>query len=134
MSQHGDMSWESSSVVLERSQSRTVLEAARLILAEEEIPSVIESSRDQEEPGWCLKVANEAQDQAQRVLMNRRALGSMVDWDNLDVGEPSPEVQAVLKGRKGLHRFSSVVWILGLTVGIAAVGLAVLGIVLAVLR
>lgn len=134
MNQSGDPMWESSAVVVQRSASRTVLEVAQMTLAEEEIPSLVESIRDGNEGGWCLKVSAAAQDEAERLLENRKALGSLVDWENLDVGEPSEEVQAVLKGRKRLRRFTSVLWVLGLTVGIIALGLAGLGFVLAVLR
>jgi hypothetical protein len=134
MNQSGDPMWESSTVVIHRSASRTVLEAAQMTLAEEEIPSLVELVHGGTEGGWCLKVSAAAQDEAERLLENRKALGSLVDWDNLDVGEPSEEVQAVLKGRERLRRFTSVLWVLGLTVGIITLGLAGLGIILAVLR
>lgn len=134
MNQSGNPMWQSSTVVVQRSASRTALEAVQMTLAAEEIPSLVESVRDDTEGGWCLKVSTAAQDEAERLLENRKALGSLVDWENLDVGEPSEEVQAVLKSRERLRRFTSVLWVLGLTVGIIALGLAGLGIVLAVLR
>ena len=134
MNPPGDPMWGSSAVVIQRSASHTVLEAAQMTLAEQEIPSLVELERDSTEGGWCLMVSAIAQDEAERLLENRKALGSLVDWENLDVGEPSEEVQAVLKGRERLRRFTSVLWVLGLTVGIITLGLAGLGIVLALLR
>lgn len=132
MSFSSDFGWDASPAVLERSQSRTVLEAVRLILAEEGIPSVVEVAKDAR-GGWCLKVSMAAESEASQVLQNRKAMGALVDWENLDVGEVPREVEAILEGREGIRRFSYILWVVGLSVGLTAVGLAVLGIVLAVL-
>ena len=129
MSMQEDADWAGTSVVIERSESWTVLEAARLTLAEEEIPSVVEAATDAA-GGWCLSVATAARADAQRVLEQRRAMGSMVDWEQVDVGEPPREVQSVLEGRDGLHRISRVLWVVGLVAGIITLGLTVLGIAL----
>ena len=132
MNAHQDPEGDGASVVIERSESWTMLEAVRLTLAEEGIPSVVESATDTR-GGWWLTVSAAGRADAERALENRRAMGSMVDWEKVDVGEPPSEVQSVLAGREGLHRLTKIVWIMGLVAGIIVLGLTMLGIVIAVI-
>jgi hypothetical protein len=121
-------------VDLERSSTPSGLEALRAALEEEEIPAVIERDGKRAEDQWVLRVAESAADQATRVLANRRALGALIDWDTVDVGEPTEEVKAVLASSSRVRHFSILVRRVGAIVGFIVVALGILGAVLTLLR
>ena len=106
----------------------------KVILEKEGIPSVIDCSGNDRMQPWCLRVDASYLEAAQRTLSNCSALGTHIDWDDVDVGEPSGEVKAVLASSEAIRRFSGWVWGLGLLVGFVVIGLGILGVVLSLLR
>ena len=122
-----------SNVILQTCASHSLAEGLRQILLEEDIPALVERSRTDVEEKWCVQVPEEALEHARRLLANREAMGSSIDWENLDVGEPTPQVLAELRTGPAIHVFASIIRWMGAILGLVILGLGLLGIVLAVI-
>ncbi len=116
-------------VVLASAPGRSELDAVRLILDEEGIPAVVERRHDVDPPDWVLLVADAAGVDARRMLENRAAVASHIDWDELDVGPPPPEVRDVLAGAGRIRRFNAVIRVAGTVVGLLMLLLAVVAVI-----
>ena len=64
---------------------------------------------------------------------NQKATGSLVDWDQIDVGEPSSETQAELRRQSGVRFISSTIRWLGPAVVIVILCLSAFGIILSLI-
>jgi hypothetical protein len=73
---------------MERFSNRGSAEMLRHVLAEEDVPAVVE--RDHRDGGWVVLVAEAASDDADRALRNRTAMATGIDWEDFDPGEISP--------------------------------------------
>ena len=122
-----------SNAILQTCESRTLAEGVRQMLLEEDIPALVERSRTDVREKWCVQVPAVALEDARRVLANREAMGSSIDWEQVDVGEPTPEVLAELRGGAAIHAFASVIRWVGAILGLLILGAGLLGIILAVI-
>ena len=119
--------------IIEIADTPGVLEVTRHLLDEEGIPSTIERLHDTQSRSWGLVVSSAAQDDAERVLANKRAAGSLVDWDQIDVGEPSSETQTDLRLKGQVRFISTIIRWLGPAAVIVILFLSALGIILSLI-
>ena len=115
--------------IIEIADTSGVLEVSKQLLDAEGIPSTIERLQGDQSRSWGLVVSSAAMEDAERVISNRKATGSLVDWDQIDVGEPSLETQAELRRQGGVRFISSVIRWLGPAVVIVILCLTTLGII-----
>jgi|GEM_PF-3890138 len=120
-------------VVVARAPHRTEMDAIRMILADEGVPSLVEKDHEATPPDWTVQVSEAAGDEARRLLENRAAMASHIDWDTVDVGTPPDDVQSILKGMTGMRRFNTVVRVAGTAVGLIMLVLAIVAVVATVL-
>ncbi len=119
--------------IVEIADTSGVLEVTKQLLDEEGIPSTIERLVRDGSRSWGLVVSSSALEHAERVISNRKATGSLVDWDHLDVGEPSTETQAELRRQGGVRVISSIIRWLGPAVVIIILCLTAIGIILSLI-
>ena len=119
--------------IVEIADTPGVLEVTKQVLDGEGIPSTIERLHDDQSRSWGLVVSSAALEHAERVISNQKATGSLVDWDQLDVGEPSAETQAELRRQSGVRFISSTIRWLGPAVVIVILCLSALGIILSLI-
>jgi len=104
------------------------MDAIRMILADEGVPSLVEKDHEATPPDWTVQVSEAAGDEARRLLENRAAMASHIDWDTVDIGTPPDDVQSILKGMAGMRRFNTVVRVAGTAVGLIMLVLAIVAI------
>ena len=110
--------------------SRSAADAIRFVLAEEGIPSVVESTRDDRgDVLWTTLVANDAFDDARRALDNRASLASTIDWDRFDVGEPSSRDRRLLRSAPTVRRLSRIFMGVGTVLILAMVALGLVAMI-----
>ena len=116
-------------------ESRTMADGLRMVLEMEGIPSLVERTGDSGESiaPWCVKVPREASQEVERILAERRQTGGEADWEHMDLGEPSPEVAAVLKSRPATSAFTTGLRWVGAVAGFLMLGAAILGVVMALI-
>jgi hypothetical protein len=119
--------------IVEIADTSGVLEVTKQLLDEEGIPSTIERLVRDGSRSWGLVVSSSALEHAERVISNRKATGSLVDWDELDVGDPSTETQAELRRQGGVRVISSIIRWLGPAVVIIILCLTAIGIILSLI-
>lgn len=100
-------------VAVRRTTGRTGAETIRHVLAEEGIPATVERDRDAGADVWSVLVADLAAADAERVLANREALASGIDWDAVDVGELSARDARLLAAAPRRRRIARFVVSLG---------------------
>ncbi|MDA0294425.1 MAG: hypothetical protein O3A19_08715 [Planctomycetota bacterium] len=115
-------------VVVARAPHRTEMDAIRMILAEEGVPSLVEQDHHATPPDWTVQVSEAAGDDARRLLENRAAMASHIDWDAVDVGTPPAEVRSILEGAERMRRFNTVVRVAGTVVGLTMLVLAIVAV------
>ena len=120
-------------VVIARAPNRTEMDAIRMILVEEGVPSLVERDHEATPPDWTLQVSEAAGDDARRLLENRAAMASHIDWDTVDVGAPPAEVKPILDGAERMRRFNTVVRVSGTVVGLIMLVLALVAVLATVL-
>ena len=120
-------------VVVARAPHRTEMDAIRMILADEGVPSLVEKDHEATPPDWTVQVSEAAGDEARRLLENRAAMASHIDWDTVDVGTPPDDVRSILKGMTGMRRFNTVVRVAGTAVGLIMLVLAIVAVLATVL-
>ena len=108
-------------VAVRRVSVRTAGEAIRHVLAEEGIPATVERDHDAGPDRWMVLVAELAAEDADRVLVNRAALASSIDWDEVDVGELSARDARLLAGAPRRRLIARIVVSLGTVLVLAMV-------------
>ena len=108
--------------VVKRFSNRGSAEMMRHVLAEEDVPAVVE--RDHRQGGWSVLVAEAAAEDAERALENREAMATSIDWEDFDPGKASPRDARLLASAstrrrltRGLLTFSTI-----LVLGMVLVG------------
>jgi hypothetical protein len=102
---------------IRRTSGRTAAEGVRMVLAQEGIPATVERDRDAGPEAYMVLVAQAAFDDAERTLANLEALAAGVDWDEVDVGEPSARDARLLAAAPRRRRIAR--WFLA--IGTAAI-------------
>jgi hypothetical protein len=115
-------------VVVARAPQRTEMDAIGMILAEEGVPSLVEQDHEATPPDWTVQVSEAAGDDARRLLENRSAIASHIDWDAVDVGTPPADVRLILEGAGRMRRFNTVVRVAGTVVGMIMLVLAIVAV------
>ena len=90
--------------VVERFSNRGSAEMMRHVLAEENVPAVVE--RDHRQGGWSVLVAEAAAEDAERALENRAAMATSIDWEGFDPGETSPRDARLLASASTRRRLA----------------------------
>ena len=126
-------SGSSGTEIVEIAETSGVLQVTKQLLDEEGIPSTIERLHQEGAPAWGLVVSSAALSDAERIISNRRATGSLVDWDKVDVGDPSTDTQAELRRQGGVRFLSSIIRWLGPAAVIVILSLSTIGIILSLI-
>ena len=115
--------------------SRTLADGLRMVLEIEGIPSLVERAggSDERMTQWCVKVPKDTRQEVERILAERMESGGEADWEHMDLGEPSPEVAAVLKARPATSAFTTGLRWIGALAGFLMLGAAILGIIMALI-
>ncbi|MCH2160631.1 MAG: hypothetical protein MK085_02025 [Phycisphaerales bacterium] len=122
-----------SNVTLKTCDSRSLADGLRRMLMEEDIPALVERSPAPGKEQWCVRIPEAALEDAERVLANREAIGATINWEDVDVGEPSAEVQAELRRGPAVHAFATAIRWTGAILGLLILGSGLLGVILAVI-
>ena len=117
---------------LEGQEIRSVIEDAGIpaFVLETETLGIGLSRTDARLGGVQVKVARSNRERAREALELSRIQSARIDWDEVDVGEPTPEVLNVLDNRPLVHNTRRFVTLLGPILGIGFLLLAIAGIVL----
>ena len=108
--------------VVERFSNRGSAEMMRHVLAEEQVPAVVE--RDHRLGGWVVMVAEAAAEDANRALRNREAMATSIDWEEFDPGEVSSRDARLLASASTRRRLTRGILTLAtiLVLGMVVVG------------
>ncbi len=114
-------------VAIRRTVGRTSAEAIRMVLAQDGIPATIERDRTANvgsRDAHVVLVSQAAAEDAERVLANRAALASGIDWDEVDVGEMSERDARLMAGAARRRRIAR--WVVAAG-SVAILAMVVLG-------
>ncbi|MEE2681142.1 MAG: hypothetical protein VX641_02095 [Planctomycetota bacterium] len=117
---------------LEGQEIRSVVEAAGIpaFVFDKDTLGLGLNRADSRIGGVVVKVASSNRERALEALELSRIQSSRIDWSEIDVGEPTPEVLDVLDNRGLVHNTRRFVGVAGPVVGLFFLLLAVIGIIL----
>ena len=83
--------------------------------------------------GVQVQVPAELLDDARSALELSAVDSARIDWDEIDVGEPPPEVSRVLSSRGVMHGFRSFIVTIGPIIGLGLLIASLLGAIIIIL-
>ena len=117
---------------LEGQEIRSIIEAAGIpaFVFDKDTLGLGLNRGDSRIGGVQVKVSASNRDRALEALQISRIQSARIDWSEIDVGEPSPEVVDVMENRLLVHNTRRFVTMIGPLIGIFFLCLALIGIVL----